>query len=211
MVQTFPSPRPQVFSGRLVEIQETERRHLARELHDEIGQLLTGLRLMLRSETTLAPDLLRERLGQAQEVVDEILARVRRVSVELLLSLFERFTDHTGIQVNFRHAGISLRLAPRIETAGYRIVQEALTNAARHAGVPEVTVQIRSDGDFLNLQIKDAGFGFLLDDALAAPNSGGLIGMRERASLVGGSIAFESAPGAGTTVAAELPLAIVED
>ncbi|MEI9971080.1 MAG: sensor histidine kinase [Ignavibacteriota bacterium] len=223
MVNSYLSPKPRGNSSRLVEIQEIERRHLARELHDEIGQLLSGLRLMLRSEAALPPDALRARLDQAQEVVDEILARVRRVSVDLrpadldqlgllpaLLSLCERFTGHTGIKVNFRHAGIGMRFAPQVETAAYRIVQEALTNVARHAGVPEVRVHVWSDGELLNLQVQDAGFGFVPADALAASRSSGLMGMRERASLVGGSVRFESAPQSGTTVAAELPLAATE-
>ncbi len=220
MVNTCP-PGSHPLSSRLIEIQETERRHLARELHDEIGQLLTGLRLMLRPEGTLAPDLVRVRLEQAQAVVDEILARVRRVSADLrpadldqlgllpaLLSLFERFTALTRVTVSFKHNGIAIRFTSQIETAAYRIVQEALTNAARHAGVTAVTVQVWSDGDLLNLHIADAGCGFVPADAIAAPRSSGLIGMQERALSVGGAITFESAPGAGTVVAAQLPLSV---
>jgi signal transduction histidine kinase len=210
---------PQPAASRLIEIQETERRHLARELHDEIGQLLTGLRLMLRPESTAAPDVMRARLDRAQAVVDEILVRVRRVSCDLrpadldqlgllpaLLSLFERFTALTGVMVNFKHAGIAMRFAPPIETAAYRIVQEALTNVARHAGVAEAKVQVWSDGELLNLQIADAGCGFVPAVTLAGSRSSGLLGMQERVLLLGGSIAFESAPGAGTVIVAELPL-----
>jgi signal transduction histidine kinase len=219
MVNICSPAGPQPVASRLIEIQETERRHLARELHDEIGQLLTGLRLMLRPESTAAPDVMRARLDQAQAVVDEILVRVRRVSSDLrpadldqlgllpaLLSLFERFTALTGVMVNFKHAGIAMRFAPQIETAAYRIVQEALTNVARHAGVAEVKVQVWSDGELLNLQIADAGCGFVPADTLAGSRSSGLLGMQERVLLLGGSIAFESAPGTGTVVVAELPL-----
>jgi signal transduction histidine kinase len=201
-----------------LEIQEIERRHLARELHDEIGQLLTGLRLLLRPDATL-PDPHRARLGQAQELVDEILDRVRGVSADLrpadldqlgllpaLLSLVERFTRATGIRVNFRHAGIALRFAPQTETAAYRIVQEALTNIARHSGAGEAVVRVWTDSGTLHLQVEDSGCGFSPGDVLASPDSIGLIGMRERAALAGGSVELESAQGAGTVVAAELPL-----
>jgi signal transduction histidine kinase len=205
-------------SGKLSEIQEIERRHLARELHDEIGQLLTGLRLLLRPDATLpAPH--HARMCQAQELVDEILDRVHRVSADLrpadldqlgllpaLLGLFERFTRATGIRVNFRHSGIETRFAAQTETAAYRIVQEALTNIARHSGAADSVVRLWTNNQTLYLQVEDSGRGFSLDEALASPNSIGLIGMRERALLSGGSIEFESAQGAGTVVAARLPL-----
>lgn len=205
-------------SSKLIEIQEIERRHLARELHDEIGQLLTGLRLLLRQDATL-PASYRARLGQAQELVDEILDRVRGVSADLrpadldqlgllpaLLSLMERFTRATAIRVDFGHAGIAMRFAPQTETAAYRIVQEALTNVARHSGAVDAVVRLWTDSGTLYLQIEDSGRGFSPDDALTSLDSIGLIGMRERASLAGGSVKFESALGAGTVVAAALPL-----
>jgi len=221
MVNTCSPVGSRPLSSRLIEIQETERRHLARELHDEIGQLLTGLRFMLRTDDRSPADATRARLDQAREVVDEILTRVRRVSADLrpadldqlgllpaLLSLFERFTGMTGVLVNFKHAGIGGRFAPPIETAAYRIVQEALTNAARHAGVTGVVVRVWSDGDLLNLQVADSGRGFVPADAAAISSGSGLIGMQERVLLLGGCITFESAPGAGTVIAAELPLAV---
>ena len=95
---------------------------------------------------------------------------------------------------------------PQVETAAYRIVQEALTNVARHAGVSEVTVRLWTDQDTLSVQIEDQGTGFDPEPALAAANTIGLAGMRERAVLLGGQLTIESAPGAGTYVTAELPL-----
>ena len=120
-------------------------------------------------------------------------ARVRRLSFDLrpadldqlgllpaLLALFERYTAQTGVLVNFKHQGVEGRFASQVETGAYRIVQEALTNAARHAGVAGVTVRVWTDADKLNLQVEDRGCGFDPEVALKAPRSSGLIGMQER-------------------------------
>jgi signal transduction histidine kinase len=108
--------------------------------------------------------------------------------------------------VEFKHQGMESRFAPEVETAAYRIVQEALTNAARHAGVPRVAVRVWTDAGKLNLQIQDQGAGFDPEAVLRSPQSSGLIGMRERVRLLGGSMAIESNPGAGTAITAELPV-----
>ena len=209
----------QALSIRLMEVQETERRNLARELHDEIGQLLTGLRLLLRLNGDSPADALQARFEQARTIVDDLLARVRGLSFDLrpadldqlgllpaLLALFERYTAQTGVLVNFKHQGVEGRFASQVETGAYRIVQEALTNAARHAGVAGVTVRVWTDADKLNLRIEDRGCGFDPEVVLKAPRSSGLIGMQERTMLLGGRMIIESSPGAGTTIAAELPL-----
>ena len=105
---------------------------------------------------------------------------------------------HTGIE--------NQRLKPEIETAAYRIAQEALTNVARHSGVHQVRVNASADAESLNLQIADEGKGFDVWAALAANQSSGLAGMRERAQLLGGSLVIESAIGRGTVISALLPL-----
>ena len=209
----------QALSIRLLEVQETERRHLARELHDEIGQLLTGLRLLLRLNGDSPADALKTRFEQARAIVDDLLARVRGLSFDLwpadldqlgllpaLLGLFERYTAQSGVLVDFKQQGMEKRFAPQVETGAYRIVQEALTNVARHAGVAGVTVRVWTDADKLNLQIEDRGCGFDPEVVLKATRPGGLIGMRERIMLLGGHMTIESSPGSGTTIAAELPL-----
>jgi PAS domain S-box-containing protein len=211
--------RLQALSHRLVEVQEIERRGIARELHDEIGQLLTGLKLVLEMSTGVKADTLKARLAEAQALVNELMARVRDLSLNLrpamlddlgllpaLLWHFERYTAQANVRVDFQHSGLEGRLTPGIETAAYRIVQEALNNVARHAGVTEATVRLWVDQDTLNVQIQDQGAGFDPDATLAATTSIGLVGMRERAALLGGSLTVESAPGAGTRVTAELPL-----
>jgi PAS domain S-box-containing protein len=209
----------QSLSSRLLEVQEMERRHLARELHDEIGQILTYLRLLLRMNGDSPAETLPRRLEPARGIIDDLLARVRSLSFDLrppdldqlgllpaLLALLERYSVQTGILVDFKHQGVNRRFASEVETGAYRVVQEALTNVARHAGVAGVTVRAWIDGNMLNLQIEDRGCGFDLHAALKSPRSNGLYGLQERAQLLGGKLVIESTPGSGTTIAAELPI-----
>jgi signal transduction histidine kinase/predicted Ser/Thr protein kinase len=206
-------------AARLQTVQESERKHLARELHDEIGQLLTGLRLLLRPNGELPADELKTRFEQARAVVDDLLAKVRRLSFDLrpadldqlgllpaLLALFERYTAQTGVLVNFKHQAVEGRFASEVETGAYRVVQEALTNAARHARVSRINVRVWTGAGMLNLQIEDRGCGFDPEVVLKTPQSSGLIGMQERIMLLGGRMTIESSPGSGTTITAELPL-----
>jgi signal transduction histidine kinase len=121
-----------------------------------------------------------------------------------LLWLVERYTAQTGVRVSFERGPLPERFDPAVETAAYRIVQEALTNVARHAGVREAVVRLWADADWLGLQVEDRGAGF--DPRAVAGPSAGLSGMRERAQLLGGHLEVESAPGQGTRVTAGLPL-----
>ncbi len=211
--------RLKALSRQLVKVQEAERRYIARELHDEIGQLLTGLKLTLDMCVRLPADEVGVNLSEAQEVVNELITRGRELSLVLrptmlddlgllhaLLWHFERYTAQTGIQISFKHTGLENRFASEVETAAYRIVQEALTNVARYADVDEVAVHLRVDQDMLSIQIEDQGTGFEPEITLAASASSGLSGMRERAVLLGGHLTIESASGSGTRLTAELPL-----
>ena len=210
-------------SHQLVEVQEAERRRIARELHDEIGQALTGLKLTLETGLHLSPDalpdVLKESLKEAHGLVDELIERVRGLSLDLrpailddlgllpaLLWYFERYTAQTNVRVAFKHAGLDRRFTSEVETMAYRIVQEALTNVARHAGVQEVTVRVWVDEQTLCVQVEDRGVGFDPEVVLRAGKTSGLAGMRERAAAVGGRLIIESAPRAGTKLTAELPL-----
>jgi signal transduction histidine kinase len=123
-----------------------------------------------------------------------------------LLWLFERYTGQTGIRVHVESVGLEKRLPPEVETTAYRIVQEALTNVARYAQVPEAWVRLRASGDMLRLQVEDRGRGFDVEAALASGQRAGIAGMKERAVLLGGWLQVEATPGTGTTVAAVLPL-----
>ena len=214
--------RLRALSGRLVDVQEMERRHLARELHDEIGQLLTGLKLSLESASRALSGSAPQSLTQAQSAVDDLIARARSLALDLrpamlddmglvpaLVWYLDRYTSQTTIQVAFSHDGLSGRLPAEIETAAYRIVQEALTNVARHAGIDEAEVALRPVNGSLEMMIRDAGSGFDPKVVVEATASTGLNGMRERAELLGGRLAVESFPGSGTTLTARLPLTTV--
>jgi signal transduction histidine kinase len=201
-----------------VELQEAQRRYIACELHDEIGQVLTGLKLVLEMSARAPPAQARSSLDQALALVNDLMARVRDIALELrpamlddlgllpaLLWLFERYSTQSNICVTFEHTALERRFHPEVETAAYRIIQEALTNVARHTDVREVAVRVWAGQSTLNLQIEDCGGGF---DAAAVSvgTSTGLSGMQERATLLGGRVIVESALGAGTRLQAELPL-----
>ncbi len=212
--------RTRILSQRLVEIQEEERRNIARELHDEIGQYLTGLKLILEMSLRLPPEESKSNVQDAQNLVLELMSKVRQISLDLrpgmlddlgllpaLLWYFERYSMQTKIKVNFTHSQLEGRRFPSpFETAAYRIVQEALTNVARHAGVKEVSVIGWSDPDMLSVEIQDHGKGFDPQAALDANNSNGVAGMGERARLLGGGLTIESDAETGTRIIAALPL-----
>jgi signal transduction histidine kinase len=156
-------------------------------------------------------------------VVNDLILRVSELSLDLrpamldnlgllpsLLWHFERYTAQTRVQVDFKHTGLEgQRWQPAVETAVFRVVQEALTNVARHAQVNQVTVRIWLGHDLLNLQIEDQGAGF--DPQAAQAATSGLAGMRERVTVLGGQLTIESAPGSGTCIMAEVPLGNQED
>lgn len=206
-------------SLRLVEVQEAERRYVARELHDEIGQELTGLKLALEM-TALQKAEASSGLVEAQALVNRLMGLVRELSLKLrpamlddlgllptLLWHFERFTNQTNIRVTLKQRGIGgVRFPLQLETAIYRIVQEALTNVARHAKVNEVIVRLWADERMMGAQIEDSGVGFDVESRFDRRQTNGLGGMRERAMLLGGHLVIESRPGAGTRLTAELPI-----
>lgn len=212
--------RLEALSHRLVEVQEEERRRLAQELHDEIGQVLTGLKLMLDSSASLAGPPLFERLHRAQYEVNELIGQVRQISLDLrpamlddlgllptLLWFFDRYTLQTEVQVDFTHNGIEDRRLPQaVETAAYRVIQEALTNVARHAGVKLVSVHLMVVEEQLVIQIEDRGVGFDPEAVMLGGDSRGLVGMRERVSSLNGELVVESSLGTGTLLVVELPI-----
>ncbi|NTV63985.1 MAG: PAS domain-containing protein [Oscillochloris sp.] len=213
----------QSLSRRLVEAHERERRHIARELHDEIGQVLTGLKLSLSAAAAAAPASLAATLADATSSINELMARVRGLTLDLRPALLDdlgllpalgwyldRYTPRTGVQVELRHHGVSHRFSPEVETVAYRTIQEALTNVARHAQSQEVTVRLLADESRLMLRIDDAGCGFDSEVARATQTTGGLSGMQERVQMIGGVLTIESAPGEGTHIIVELPLSAEE-
>lgn len=209
--------RMKILSRRLVNVQEAERRRVALELHDEIGQLLTGLKLTLDMSARLPAEEVRASIAQAQLVVHELIGKTRKLSLDLrptaldhlgllaaLLRHITYYTAQTQVHISFKHQGLEgQRFAPEVEIAAFRIAQEALTNVARHAGVSEVTMRVWADEHNLTVQIEDHGRGFDLAEVLAASTTSGLAGMHERASLLGGHLTIEAHRGTGTRVTAE--------
>jgi signal transduction histidine kinase len=211
--------RLQMLSHRLLEVQEVERQHLSRELHDEIGQVLTGLKLALDAALLHPHQETHTRLRDAQALVTDLVTHVRDLSLDLrpsmlddlglmpaLLWLFERYTTRLHVHVSFEQRGIDRRFLSPVEIAAFRIVQEALTNVARHAGAKRVTVRLWADDSTLGIQVVDDGAGFDPDALVSKGAASGLAGMRERALLLGGQLSIESRPGSGTRLTVELPL-----
>jgi signal transduction histidine kinase len=204
---------------RVLSAQEDERRRLARELHDETGQALTSILLGLRGlEEAKEPEALRAAVGEVRDLVRSTLQDVRRLAVELrpkalddfgLVAAVERltesFAEQTGIDVEFVPNVREGRLAPEVETALYRIVQESLTNVVKHARARRVSIVLTQKDGSVSVVVEDDGVGF--EPARARGGGLGLVGMRERVGLLGGRVAVESRPGAGTTFVAEVPLA----
>jgi PAS domain S-box-containing protein len=202
----------------LVDIQEAERRHIAKELHDHLGQLLTGLQFMLETTKNQAIGKQRSNLEEIQSSVSDIIGQIREMSLSLrpsmlddmgllptLLWHFDRYTKQTGIRINFRYDEFLKRLPLEIETAAYRIIQEALTNVARYAQVQEAFVGLVLQDRTLWVEVLDEGKGF--DRALEIDRiSTGIGGMRERASLLGGYLVVESFINQGTQIVAALPI-----
>jgi signal transduction histidine kinase len=209
---------------RLMSAQEDERRRIARDLHDEIGQGLTsvlvGLRTVEESPTfAAAKDQARELRRLGGQIHDDVrrLARGLRPSIlddlgleEALRRYAEDYQQMHGISAVVHSSGSALaRLPEEVETALYRIAQEALTNTAKHAAAGCVQIVVTRDPSFVQLTVADDGCGFEPETMPARPTpdgSFGLPGMRERAALLNGSLILESAPGQGTTITVRIPL-----
>jgi signal transduction histidine kinase len=203
---------------RVVEGQELERARLARELHDETGQALTSILLGLKQvEDAGSADDARAAAAALRPQIVETLQSVRRLAVELRPSalddfgvvpaverLAETFAEQSGIAVDVEANLGDARLPPEVETALYRIVQEALTNVAKHADARHVSVVLTRRNGSVNVVVEDDGRGF---GAAGGERDGlGLVGMKERVGLLGGRLVIESTEGSGTTIVAEVPL-----
>jgi signal transduction histidine kinase len=200
---------------RVIEGQELERRRLARELHDETGQALTSVLLGLKAVER--SDDVPTALAELRELVVATLQDVRRLAVELrpkalddfglsvaLERLVQTFREATGISVEFQSQLGEKRLPSEVETTLYRIVQESLTNVAKHAGAQEVSILLVRRPGVVSALIEDDGHGFTKEDE--GRGGIGLSGMRERLALLDGRLTVESSPGTGTSLIAEVPL-----
>jgi PAS domain S-box-containing protein len=213
-------------SANLLETQEAERRHLARELHDEVGQTLTATKILLEGLQQQASAAVNadKRLADAIGCVNQLLNLVRDLSLSLrppmlddfglspaLRWLLDQHTRTTGRPVTFDAGNFTHKPDPALETACFRIAQEALTNITRHSQAAQVSVALHSDADSFTLVVRDDGVGFDVAAARARALAGGslgLLGQQERAALVGGRVEIDSAPGAGTEVRVWFPLSL---
>jgi signal transduction histidine kinase len=210
----------QTLSRRLLEAQETERRHLASELHDEIGQALTVLKINLQ-EMERDPRESALRLSDSLDILSNTLQQVRNLSLDLRPSVLDdlglvialdwylkRQAQRVGLVPHFEADHIEPRPSAVIETTCFRIVQEALTNIARHARAQNVWVEVRQHDTTIAVRVRDDGSGFDVRTAHAHAAGGmslGLVGMEERARLAGGEIEIVSQLGEGTEIRATLP------
>ncbi|MCI0627057.1 MAG: PAS domain-containing protein [Acidobacteria bacterium] len=217
------SKRLQELSRRLLEVQETERRTLARELHDEIGQALTMMKINLQTMQGLA-NLSQSipYLKDSVDIVGYIIEEVRNLSLDLHPSMLDdlgllpalrwyldRQAQRTNLAIKFMAQRLRVRPSAGIETVCFRIVQEALTNVIRHAQAKEVRVKLQPRGSVLHVVIRDDGVGFDVRLARKRAERGdslGLLGMEERALLAGGQIEIKSMPTLGTEIHVKLPL-----
>jgi PAS domain S-box-containing protein len=200
---------------------EQEKSRIARELHDELGQALTALKIdlgWLRERVAADGGEVREKLSAMQGLVDATVAAARRISADLrplMLDdlglaaatdwLVQNFSQRTGVACTLEAEEEDLDLQDPYATAVFRVLQESLTNIARHAGATKVFVRVERRDGRIALEVRDNGRGFSTTDP-AKPGSYGLLGLRERASLLGGDVSVDSVPGKGTTMRMSLPL-----
>lgn len=214
-------------SGRVIRAQEDERQRIARELHDDTGQMLTLLLIRLKLlESQASTDGVRDSIGELRGLVSGAIDQVRQMALNLrppsldqlglvpaLRSLITTYTASTHIQVKLDAPREPVALSPERTIAVYRVAQEALTNIAKHSGARNVAMSLTHEGDMLRLTVRDDGNGFdpspLLHRGQRGAKGGpgvGLFGMEERARLAGGTLRLQSAPGRGTLIDLQIPV-----
>ncbi len=207
---------------RIVFAQEDERRRIAREMHDQLGQQLTVLKLKLdafkegcgeNGKLSEQVEALQTLAGQLDADVDHMVWEMRPTALDdlglqaALSSYVQNWAQNLGIPVQLHASGMDERLTPEIETALYRIAQEALNNIAKHAHAAQVAIVLERRADQVSLIIEDDGVGFDLQQVLSPDDIGfGLVGLRERAALFGGTVEIESQPNEGATVVVRIPI-----
>lgn len=215
----------ETLTGARVQAQEDERRRIAREIHDGLGQMLTAIKFNLEilGDTFNSADGEYKRIEDMKDLLDRVMKEAREISYNLMPSvlddfglspalqlLCEQISKRTGIKVIFRSQDVSSRLEPKFEVGLYRVAQEALNNITKHAEASEVNVQIVRHTGGIRLTIEDNGKGFKVERrVLKMGQTGGmgLVGMRERAISFNGTFTIDSFPQKGTIVNVEIPLA----
>ena len=210
----------QILSRRRIQEQEEERRRLSRELHDQIGQSLTAAKINVEALRLATSPALVGRLDETAAILDQLLGQVRQISLDLrppmlddlgLVPALRSFIDQQGrrasVAVRFSAEHLPEKLDPEIQITCFRIVQEAITKAVRHAKATQLDIALRcTRGKRLRLLARDDGIGFDAQSTRAQAVDLGLVGIRERAALVGGRAKIISSPRKGTTIDVSLPL-----
>jgi two-component system sensor histidine kinase UhpB len=212
-------------TARLQSLREEERSRISREIHDELGQRLTGLKMdLLRAERKLegldgspAVNSLLDTIVSVTELADGIAASVQEIAANLRPGVLDklglgaalhcesrRFQERAGVLCEAHLPETDLNLSTEVSTALFRIFQECLTNIARHGHATKVEAELKQEGAWVNLRVQDNGRG-ITEAELADPQSLGLLGMKERTALLGGEIVFKRNPGGGTIVTARVP------
>jgi signal transduction histidine kinase len=197
---------------------EDERKHLSRELHDSVGQLLTGVGLQLRAlkSSSLPPEVMRNQLDEVCRMNAEALRQVRDLAMGLRPALLDdvslvtaiewqvrQFSRQTGIEASLEASGEIEKLPEAHRTCIYRCVQEALTNCSKHAQAKNIRIVVRASGGTINVTIVDDGIGF---DSDKSARGLGLLGMRERVAGVNGTLSVNSLAQRGTSVTLDIPV-----
>jgi two-component system, NarL family, sensor histidine kinase UhpB len=210
-------------ASQIINAQEQERKRIARELHDETSQVLTSLLISLAIlEESITTQEARERIADTRKLAHQTLRAIRNLSIDLRPSALDdlgllpalrwyvkEYQQKCAIEVEFAATGFKGRLPAEMETALYRIVQESLTNTARHANARKVIITMREDEDMVFATIADDGCGFDMDALRKSPDQDrglGLAGMNERALLLDGSLTINASPGHGTVIEVQMPL-----
>ncbi len=210
-------------ASQIINAQERERQRIARELHDETSQVLTSLLISLAVlEESVETQEARERIADTRALAHSTLRAIRNLSIDLRPSALDdlgllpalrwyvkEYQKKCAIEVEFQATGLKQRLPAEMETALYRIVQECLTNTAKHANAHRVTIMLREEPERVFGRIVDDGRGFDYEALLKTPGQElglGLAGMHERAVLLDGTLDIHSVPGQGTTIEVNIPL-----
>jgi signal transduction histidine kinase len=216
--------RGQLLSS-VITAQEEERKRIARELHDEYGQSLTALKMSIESSenmTSPGQRKLKEKLRSAEALVVNTLEDLRRLTLDLrpyaldelgliaaIRAYAQRHLESAGIKVKFENKDLNERLAPAVETTLFRIIQETIHNTTKHAQAKNVKIQLAARNDKITVVVEDDGMGFNVDATFKSKvgmQSLGLLGIQERATLLGGTFKIESQPGRGTCLIVEIPV-----
>lgn len=212
--------RLEELSTRLLATQEEERKRVARELHDETSQALSSLMIEMKMLGESLPQEQKRKVTDLWAYTSEALDRVRRLAFELrpsyldelglvpaLRTYVKEYSSKFGIPVDFKVSELKGRLPGNVELALYRVVQEALTNVARHSGASSASLTIRHEDNRIVASVRDNGRGFALDEVMRSRDRGlGLFGMKERISAVSGALDIRAVPGQGTEIVVTIPV-----